>query len=57
MKLKRQLIFIAGICITAILAACATAKADNKLSLTDIGLRLINEVDTLAECEEYISLL
>jgi hypothetical protein len=55
-KLKRHLILIVGICITAILAACTTAKVDNKLSLTDIGLRLINEVDTLAECEEYISL-
>ncbi len=56
MKLKRQLICIVGICITVILTACTTAKVDNKLSLTDIGLRLINEVDTLAECEEYTSL-
>lgn len=55
-KLKRQLIFFVGICITVILTACTTAIVDNKLSLTDIGLRLINEVDTLAECEEYTSL-
>lgn len=56
MKLKKQLIFVAGICIAAILTACATVKIDNKLSLTDRGLRLINEVDTLAECEEFTSL-
>ncbi len=48
---------IVSLCMAFAITACTTTPSDSGVSLSDRGLTLINEVDTLAESEDYISVL